>query len=134
MIKTEARLTGGLDADLNQFAKFVQEQVAFAGAAAMAKVMYDEARHNAAGHVKTGKLQNAIYRTYSEEKSSVVLKTYRISWNKSKAPHGHLLEFGTSRAPAYPFLRPAFDRINEAIAAGKERMAEKLEEVKGGVA
>jgi HK97 gp10 family phage protein len=56
---------------------------------------------------------------------------YRVSWNKKKAPHGHLIEFGTSRTPAYPFIRPAFDHIGRAIKAGQERMSERLGEVTG---
>jgi HK97 gp10 family phage protein len=56
------------------------------------------------------------------------VKTYRISWNKRTAPHGHLLEYGTSRAPAKPFIRPAYDRIGEAIAAGKDAMRRRLSE------
>ncbi len=29
--------------------------------------------------------------------------------DRKVAPHAHLIEFGTSRAPAYPFFRPAVD-------------------------
>lgn len=131
MIEMESKLTGDLVGGLEKFAADVQEQVTFAGVAAMAQVIYDEAKLNAAAHIKTGKLHNAIYRAFSKERSSGTAKTYRISWNKRKAPHGHLLEFGTSRAPAYPFIRPAFNRIGDAIAAGKQRMAEKIDEIKG---
>lgn len=31
------------------------------------------------------------------------------------APHAHLVEFGTSRAPAYPFFRPAVDECADRI-------------------
>lgn len=116
---------------LERLEKKVGGQVLIAGVAAMAKVIYEEAKLNAGKHRKTGTLQDAIYRVYSPEKSKQNSKTYRISWNKKKAPHGHLLEFGTVRAPAYPFLRPAFDQVGTAIEAGKARMAQKLEEVKG---
>jgi HK97 gp10 family phage protein len=126
MINFETKLTGDLSAQIDRFERKVQDEVLMSGVAAMAKVMYDEARFNAEKHRKSGKLQDAIYRVFSPEKSSYATKTYRISWNKSKAPHGHLIEFGTSRAPAYPFIRPAFDRINEAIKAGQARMAERM--------
>lgn len=131
MIQMESKLTGDLSGDLEKFAADVRDQVVFAGVAAMAQVIYDEAKLNAASHIKTGKLHGAIYRAFSKERSTTTAKTYRISWNKSKAPHGHLLEFGTSRAPAYPFIRPAFSRIGDAIDAGKQRMAEKLDEITG---
>lgn len=126
----ESKLTSDLDGVLARFEKKVQEQVLISGAAAMAKVIYDEARLNTSpprmGSV-TGKLHNAIYRTLSADRSSDTVKAYHISWNKRTAPHGHLLEYGTSRMAAKPFMRPAFEaRIREAIEAGKQRMAERL--------
>lgn len=129
MIKTELRFNGDLNAALSRFAVAVQEKVVIAGTAAAARVLYDEARQQAEKTKKTGMLQSSIYLVYSKEKSSATRKTYRISWNKRKAPHGHLIEFGTARAPAHPFLRPAFDRVAEAIEKGKERMAERMREV-----
>lgn len=126
-----AKLTGDLDGALARFARKVQDQVLFEGAAGMAEVLYDEVKLNASpprlGR-KTGNLEASIYRKYSPELSDDTKKTYRISWNKGKAPHGYLIEFGTARAPAYPFVRPAFDRIQDAIAIGKQRMAAKLGE------
>jgi HK97 gp10 family phage protein len=126
MIEINAKLTGNLDGALDKFAQNVQEKVLFSGVAAMAKVVYDEAQNKVP--VKTGLLKSSIYRVYSKDRSTDQKKTYQISWNKKKAPHGHLVEFGTSRAAAHPFIRPAFDHIQEAIAAGKEAMAKKLTE------
>jgi hypothetical protein len=37
-----------------------------------------------------------------------------------------MVEFGTARAPAHPFIRPAFSLIHEALEAGKQRMAQRL--------
>jgi HK97 gp10 family phage protein len=129
MAFVEAKLNFNFEADLGKFEKLVQEKVAFSGAAAMAGVIYEEVKLNAApprlGR-KTGNLAAAIYQVYSPEKSNADLKTYRVSWNKKKAPHGHLVEFGTARAPAHPFVRPAFSRIRAAIEAGKENMAKRL--------
>lgn len=125
----EGKLNGDFEADLSRFEKKIQEKVLFSGAAAMGRVIYDEVKLNASpprlGR-KTGNLSNAIYWAYSPEKSTDSQKTYRVSWNKSKAPHGHLIEFGTSKMAAHPFLRPAFSRVNEAIRIGKERMAERM--------
>ena len=126
----EAKLSGDLSAALAKFEKAVQAEVLLSGAAAMAKVIYDEVKLNVQpprlGRV-TGNLDASIYRAYSPEKSSLTTKVYRISWNRSKAPHGGLIEFGTSRAPAHPFLRPAFDQIEAAIKAGNARMKQRLE-------
>jgi len=129
MIGIGSKLTGDLAGSLDKFTKDVREKVLFAGAAAMGKVIYDEVVSNAGANKKTGLLQSAIYRVYSPEKSKDDSKLYRISWNKKKAPHGHLIEFGTSRAPAYSFVRPAFDHMDAAIASGKASMATKIGEL-----
>lgn len=78
------------------------------------------------GPFEPGTLREAIYRVYSRERSSGTAKTYRVSWNHKKAPYGFMVEFGTARAPAHPFMTPAFGHIREAIDAGKTRMAERL--------
>ena len=128
MIGIESKLTGDIAPGLEELAKNVQEKVLMTGVAAMAKVIYDEVLQNVP--VKSGTLKASIYRVYSPERSSDQRKTYRVSWNKKKAPHGHLVEFGTSRAPAHPFIRPAFDHVNEAIRQGTASMASEME---GGV-
>ena len=129
-----SKLSGDIVGDLARFEHKVKETVLFAGVAAMAKAQYDQVKAKAEAHKKTGLLSSAIYRVYSPEKSTDSVKTYRISWNKSKAPHGHLIEFGTSRAPAYPFVRPAFDHIQAAIKIGQERMKQQLASGVSGVA
>lgn len=128
MIGIESKLTGDIALGLDELARNVQEKVLMTGVAAMAKVIYDEVLQNVP--VKSGTLKASIYRVYSPERSSDQRKTYRVSWNKKKAPHGHLIEFGTSRAPAHPFVRPAFDHVNEAIRKGKASMESEME---GGV-
>lgn len=56
-----------------------------------------------------GALKASIYQVYSEDNSGPTRATYHVSWNARKAPHGHLVENGHSRAPAHPFIRPAYD-------------------------
>ncbi len=126
MVKFNLSVKNDLTAALDQVESTVREKVLLSGAASMSKVIYDEARLNASRHVKTGTLQDAIYRVYAKEKSTDSKVTYEISWNKTTAPHGHFIEFGTSRAPAYPFIRPAFDHIHQAIHTGQERMQDVL--------
>lgn len=140
-----ARMTGDIGLDLSRFEQKIKDTVLFAGVAAMAKSQYDSARNacpvSNEGHFfygssfkKTGQryyfapgnLKAAIYRVYSPERSSANKKTYRISWNHQKAPYGFMVEFGTSRAPAHPFMRPAFGHIQEAIRIGQERMKQRL--------
>lgn len=54
-----------------------------------------------------GDLKKAIYQVYSKRRSGMNLATYEISWNPRKAPYGWMVELGTSRAGAQPFLTPA---------------------------
>ena len=131
MFSFDTKQLDALKASLKAYAGKIETQVAIEGAAGMAVVIYDEVKANASRIKKSGLLESAIYRVYSPEKSSATAKLYRISWNKKKAPHGHLIEFGTSTAPAYPFLGPARSRIPDAITAGQARMAKKLTDLKG---
>ena len=143
----------GLDelrAKLRAYGKEVKDEVAIEGAAGMGRVIYEEARANVRVSSKPhyfygsnskksgtkylynpGNLRNAIYRVFSPEKSSDTLKMYRVSWNHTKAPYGAMVEYGTSRAPAKPFMRPSLSRLNDAMASGKTRMAKKLDEIQG---
>jgi HK97 gp10 family phage protein len=121
--RIDTKALAGISVAIREMAETFKSEVAIEGAAAMAKVFYDEARLNAESHRKSGLLYSAIYRAYSPERSAEHVQVYRISWNKKKAPHGHLIEFGTSKAPAYPFLRPAAARTAEAIEAGKKALA-----------
>ncbi|MDC8756259.1 HK97-gp10 family putative phage morphogenesis protein [Janthinobacterium fluminis] len=129
--KIDIAQLAGLSGQIQKFGQKVQDEVAIAGVAAMATVVYTEVKLNASKNKKSGLLLSAIYRKYSPEKSGDARQTYRVSWNKRRAPHGHLLEFGTSRAPAYPFIRPSLSKLPDAIDAGRTRIAEKLAELGG---
>ena len=129
MILTETKLTGSLESDLTKFTKDIQDKVIFAGVAAMARVIYDDMKTTTAFNDKTGTLRKSIYRVFSKDRSGQFVKTYHIGPNKSKAPHWALIEYGTVRSPAYPYIRPAFDKIGQAIEAGKTRMAQKMTEL-----
>lgn len=131
MLTIDASALSGLAEKVKAYSERVQSEVAFAGAAAMATVIYQGARGNAERNRKSGLLLSAIYRVYAEDDSSATLKTYHVSWNKKRAPHGYQIEFGNSRSPAFPFLRPAMALAGDAIIAGNDRMAERLIETKG---
>jgi HK97 gp10 family phage protein len=150
MLKINTKLSGDLTGALEKYEKKVKESVLFSGVAAMAKAQYDEVRdgvkpfpisehdHYFYGSsfkktgqryfFKSGNLKAAIYRVYAANRSSEDVKTYRISWNDKKAPYGFMVEYGTSSAPAHPFIRPAFAHIQKAIDAGKARMKQRLSE------
>ena len=69
-------------------------------ASAASKVLYDEVHKNAERFGEsypapgTGRLKNAIYRAYSRTSSHALRAVYHVSWNATKAPHGHLIESG----------------------------------------
>lgn len=140
----------GIGEKLKRFGQAIHSEVAVEGAAGMAKVIYDEVKLHVPSSAKehwfygtqfkkTGKkylfqpgsLGRAIYRVYSPEKSSLTVQVYRVSWNRKKAPYGFMVEFGTSKAAAHPFMRPSLARIPDAVAAGKAQMAEKLRGIVG---
>ncbi len=135
----------GLRQDIREFGENVKDQVAMAGVAAGAKVLYEEARtlapvsekaHRFYGRAskrngvtylfQPGNLRAAIYRVYSAEKSTDSRKEYRISWNARKAPYGHMVEFGTINVPAHSFLGAALSFLPQAYQEAKIAMGAKL--------
>ena len=78
----------------------------------------NETRYLKGGRTRpAGLLASAIYQVFSTKNSSEQKATYHVSWNKKKAPHGYLVEFGTRFAPKHPFLRPAYDAVHGAAEA-----------------
>lgn len=127
---------GNLFAKLDKLPEQLGSDVLISGTAAMAEVLYNEVKVRAPVSNKVrrvrgktyvpGALQRAIYRTYAKTRSSALHKFYEIGWNVRKAPHGHLVEFGTVKMAPQPFLRPAMSMAGAAIDAGKERISQKL--------
>ena len=74
-----------------------------------------------------GSLQKSIYQAFSDENSGDGRATYHISWNRKKAPYGSMVENGTSRAPAHPFLRPAQGQAgDQAMQAMQKKLGEVM--------
>lgn len=124
------KLFGGLD----KITKAAEEG-ARPAAQEGAQVFYEEVEQRVSGigggpGVVTGKLKDAIYQAFVEKESGNGRAVYRISWNKKKAPHGHLLERGTSKMAARPFIRPSYDaKRSAAIQAVNVRLAAELKKV-----
>jgi len=111
------------DADLEAITVAAEECMRPAAQAGI-QVFYDEVLLRVPVNEKTrtlksgrvippGALKRSIYQVYSEDNSDKARATYHCSWNARKAPHGHLVENGTSRAAAHPFIRPAFDAVGD---------------------
>jgi HK97 gp10 family phage protein len=134
-----AALNGALD----ELAKGSAEQVRPA-AQAGAQVLYDEVKARAPVKEKAttrkgkvlppGALKASIYQVFSQDNSGKGHATYHGSWNAKKAPHGHLVEFGTSRMAARPFLRPAYDaKVKEALNTANQAWIEGTKKVLAGL-
>lgn len=79
---------------------------------------------------KPGNLRDAIYQAYSKDNSGKALATYHVSWNHQKAPYGYMVEHGTSRAPAHPFIRPAYDSAYpQALAVANAELESRMRAV-----
>jgi HK97 gp10 family phage protein len=120
-------------------------------AQAGAQILYDEARIRCpvsadahffygTSYKKTGQryffepgsLRASIYQVYSVDNSSETRATYHVAWNHQKVPYGFMVEFGTSRAPAKPFLRPAWESahiaaIDQALNTYAQLMSKVLQ-------
>ena len=71
------------------------EKAARPAAQAGAQVIYERVKANVAAlGRKTGNLDSAIYQAFSANNSGEGKATYHVSWNATKAPHGHLVEWG----------------------------------------
>ena len=82
------------ESEMEQFADRA-EKAARPAAQAGAQVLYERVKANVAAlGRKTGNLDSSIYQAYSANNSGEGKATYHISWNASKAPHGHLVEWG----------------------------------------
>lgn len=76
---------------------------------------------------RSGTLRDSIYRTLSKDNSSATKITYHIAWNHQKAPYGFMVEFGTSKRAAHPFMRPAFDaRQDSALRTVKTVLESRI--------
>lgn len=111
--------TTGIDRMFDQFLGDVGRAVRPA-AQAGAQVLYDEVKRNVAQiRTVTGNLGKSVYQAYSPELSLDGYRaTYNISWNKTKAPHGWLVERGYLQRYRYyqnadgqvrPMVRPGMD-------------------------
>ena len=85
----------------------------------------------------SGSLRKAIYQKHVPEKAVDGTHVYHISWRKTgpdAVPYGFMVEYGTARSPARPFLRPAYEAKKQAaLDAAEEVLGQKLNEVLNGL-
>ncbi|WP_287917118.1 HK97-gp10 family putative phage morphogenesis protein [Comamonas sp.] len=131
-VRLDAR---GLHVRLDQMARAVSA-AARPAAQAGAQVFYEQVRANVPVSLKAhyfygrnsrktgvryyfepGTLRDAIYQVFAPERSGDGYAHYVVSWNHLKAPYGAMVEYGTSRAPAYSFVRAARGQADERAKA-----------------
>lgn len=145
-----ARIDGSLSDALAALREEVRTKVLRSAVHAGAEVLYGEMKLRAP--VGTGQLKAAIYQWHDPKKSTDTRQVYAVGVNKSKAPHWFNVEYGHYRVnkvvivngkavftkerlaapvwvPAVPYIRPAGDRMRDAVQAMKDRLATKLSEV-----
>lgn len=111
--------TKGLAEYLDQLGEAAGEALRPAAQAAT-QVLYERVKLNVAALGRaTGNLDSSIYQAFSPENSQHGERAeYHVSWNHSKAPHGHLVEYGYIQRYRYyqdnqgrvrPMVRPGMD-------------------------
>jgi HK97 gp10 family phage protein len=73
------------------------------------------------GPFKAGTLRDAIYQVYAESKSTATKQVYECSWNRDKAPYGHMVELGTRHATAHSFIGKAVVENRQAALEAMRR-------------
>lgn len=73
-----------------------------------------------------GTLFNSIYQVFSRSNSTKGKAEYHIGWNHRKVPYGFMVEYGTKRAPAHPFLNPAWSRRDDALQAVEDEFFKRI--------
>lgn len=136
MAETIAHLTGfkELAAALRELPERVAKNALRSAVAAGASEIRKEVRAHAP--VDSGLLKKNIYQKQIREASGATQQTFYVGVKSGKARnkdgtkkelpfYWRFMEFGTSKLPAAPFLRPAFEKQKDAAI---KRIGEKLDE------
>lgn len=74
---------------------------------------------------KSGNLSDSVEVTTKIKKSQRTRRDAEVTVYAGPAgkqgAHGHLIEFGTSKMPAHPFVRPAWERTKELVVENFNR-------------
>jgi HK97 gp10 family phage protein len=104
-IENPSALTDVLDNAEVATSESALRQAAIAGA----RVFYREIKVRAMPHYRTGVLENSIRTVFVPEDSVTgEVATYAVTINQD-AWYARLLEFGTSKMAAKPFIRPSYE-------------------------
>lgn len=140
-----------LEKALKELPLEIQKRPLRSAVSAGAKEIADEAISKAPVG-QTGNLKKSLYRYRSRRLSAIGKETFLVGVRKGKGIYGNtnlnrrlnrvgktyktqgeayywrFLEFGTSKMPAQPFLRPAYENAKErAVQIIKERLGKAIE-------
>jgi HK97 gp10 family phage protein len=139
MIKPTLSITGfkALEADFKLLSKTEQRKVSKKAVRAGAVVFRDAIR--ASAPVRTGRLRRSISvdTARSSLTAGVKFKKIRVTKKSKKGKHKNILPFywwmienGTSKMSARPFVRPAFDaNVKKAEDAAFEQFLKDIDEI-----
>jgi len=139
----------GLDklaAALKEFSPTVQRKGLRQAVAAGSKIVRDEAKlkapvytgHISQGHPPPGTLKRAIAMARNRRESSPGCEVYHVYVRRDKvrsngrfdAYYAHMVEFGTVKMTARPFMRPAFEATKrDCVDAVTESLTKTIEQI-----
>ena len=113
---------------LKQFPQNIQNNVLVGAVRAGAKPLVDAAKANVPVDTANLKKSIGINRKKTKDKSQVWFTVSPRKGGKNDGFYGHMVEFGTSKMAAQPFMRPAFEsQDKQSIEAVKEYMALRID-------
>jgi len=150
MIEVKIEGLKQLQEAMSNLSQDIQKNSLRVAVSAASKVILDEAKR-LAPQGETGNLRKALYRYRSRSQSAPGKETFIVGVRKGKkeyvdnarnrrlkrvgkkytvegkAYYWRFIEFGTSKMPAKPFLRPAFEAKKElAVERFKSKLAEAI--------
>lgn len=127
---TRLEFTGDPAGALRDFQQFIQTDVLRSAARAGVLRVYYKMRQLVP--VQSGELYASIYHWHNYKLSTPTRQIYETGPNKSKAPHWAIVEYGTVKMAARPYIRPAIlAEGRNALRAASDRAREKLAEFTG---
>ncbi|MFY4862412.1 HK97-gp10 family putative phage morphogenesis protein [Aliarcobacter butzleri] len=113
---------------LKQFPQNIQNNILVGAVRAGAKPLVDAAKANVPVDTANLKRSIGINRKKTKDKSQVWFTVSPRKGGKNDGFYGHMVEFGTSKMAAQPFMRPAFEsQDKQSIEAVKEYMALRID-------
>lgn len=113
---------------LKKFPDNIQKNVIVGATRAATKPIVTAARNNVP--VDTGNLKKSIgvIKRKSRDKTKIRFSVTPRKGGKNDGFYSHMVEFGTSKMAAQPFMRPAFENQDEeSITAAKEYLAKRID-------